>query len=99
MKKKKKYTIKTKGRMVVIFAFFGAIILTLGYTFLYNLKQISDMNTEKKSLQTQKKELLKEEDTTLADIKRLSDSTYIARFAREKYLYSKEGEIILRIRD
>ena len=29
----------------------------------------------------------------------LQDPNYIARFAREKYLYSKNGEIIIRIVD
>ena len=40
-----------------------------------------------------------QEEATEADIKRLSDPLYVARYAREKYLYSKEGEIILRIEE
>ena len=31
------------------------------------------------------------------DAKKLQDSEYIARYAREKYLYSKEGEFIIKI--
>ena len=85
--------------MLVIFLFFGAIIFTLSYTLLHNLKQIGQMKQEMKELESEKVVLEEEEEATLADIKRLSDPAYIARYAREKYFYSKEGEIILRIED
>ena len=42
------------------------------------------------SLEEQHKELEK-------DIKKLNDPDYITKYVREKYLYSKDGEIILRI--
>lgn len=99
VKKKKKYTIKTKGRMLVIFLFFGAIISTLSYTLFFNLKQVNDMKHELKDLKKEKKVLVEQEEATLADIERLSDPVYVARYAREKYFYSKEGEIILRIEE
>jgi len=42
--------------------------------------------------------LLKEKEAELAvDVEKLQDPEYIARYAREKYLFSKEGEIIIRI--
>ena len=99
VKKRKRYTVKTKGRMFVVFLFFGAIISTLGYSLVLNLKQVNGMKKELSSLKREQKELKEEEEATLADIKRLSDPTYIARYAREKYFYSKEGEIILRIEE
>ncbi len=85
--------------MFVIILFFGAIIATLGYTFLGDLKRIRDMQAEKGELEEEKVKLLEEEEALQADIKRLSDPAYIARYAREKYLYSREGEIILRIKE
>ena len=99
VKKRKKYTVKTKGRMLVIFLFFGAIISTLGYTLVLNLKQVNDMKKELKALEEEKVFLLEQEEATEADIKRLSDPLYIARYAREKYFYSREGELILRIKE
>lgn len=99
VKKKRKYTAKTKGRMFIIFLFFGAIISTLGYTLLHNLRLIADLNDEMRELENEKLLLKDEEEATLADIKRLSDPSYIARYAREKYFYSKDGELILRIKD
>ena len=98
-KRRKKYTAKTRGRILVIFVFFGAIIATLSYTLLLNLKQIRDLEDEKKELSNEKIVLKEEENAALADIKRLSDPLYVARYAREKFFYSKEGEIILRIEE
>ena len=41
---------------------------------------------------------LKEKEAELSvDVEKLQDPEYIARYAREKYLFSKEGEIIIRI--
>ena len=85
--------------MLVIFLFFGAIISTLGYTLVLNLKQVNDMKKELKALEEEKVFLLEQEEATEADIKRLSDPLYIARYAREKYFYSREGELILRIKE
>lgn len=99
VKKRHKYTKKTKGRMFIIFLFFGAIISTLGYTLFSNLKQINILVNEKKSLSEEKVSLKEKQESLEADIERLSDPEYIARYAREKYFYSKEGELILRIDD
>lgn len=85
--------------MFVIFLFFGIIISTLSYSLVLNLKQISDIRSQLTTLKEEEQNLKNQEETTLADIKRLSDPEYIARYAREKYFYSKEGEIILRIEE
>ena len=37
------------------------------------------------------------EDELKATVTKLQDPDYVARYAREKYLYSKDGEIIIRI--
>ena len=99
VKKKKKYSAKTKGRMLVIFMFFGMIIFTLGYTLVVNLKEINDLDKEMRDLDKEYTLLLDEEAMIEADIKRLEDPVYIARYVREKYMYSKDGEIILRFED
>ena len=41
--------------------------------------------------------LKEKEDELQVDADKLQDPDYIARYAREKYSYSKDGEIILRI--
>ena len=98
-KKKRKYTKKTKGRTFIILLLFGTVIFTLGYTFCSDLKKINILVNEKKSLIKDKNKLEEKKELLEADIERLSDNEYIARYAREKYFYSKNGEFILRIED
>ena len=99
MSKRHKYTVKTKSRMFVIFLFFIAIISTLGYTLFFNVCQLIDLKFKMIDLKEKKIVLEEEEKVIQSDIKRLQDPVYIARYAREKYFYSKPGEIILRIED
>ena len=83
--------------MFVFFLFFIFIIATLGYTMLNNLKQINDIRIQKDKLYEEKNRLKEKQESLLADIEKLSDKDYIARYAREKYFYSRPGEIVLRI--
>ena len=99
VRKRKGYSVKAKSRMFVIFLFFGVVIATFGFTFFHDLERINNMNKELSRLENYQKELLDEEESIEADIKRLSDPLYVARYAREKYFYSKDGEIILRIKN
>ena len=48
--------------MFVIFMFFGAIIATLGYTFLRDLNKISQLHYDKGDLVKEKEELKEKED-------------------------------------
>lgn len=97
VKKKSKAIYKVTGRMVVILVLFSAVICTLSYTLIKNLSKVSELNSELVDLEEKKIELIEEKEVLEADIKRMSDPIYIARYAREKYFYSKDGEIILRI--
>ena len=98
-KSKKKYTVKTKSRMFIFFLVFGLVISTLGFRLFSNIYQINKMNVEKKELEDSLVLLSDEKEALEADIARLSDSEYIARYVREKYLYSKPGELIIRINE
>lgn len=93
MKKKKKIRI----RLFLFFVVFGSIIGSLSYSFFSNVSKIVQIKNEKQELRDKLVILKDEEDKLNADIKRLEDPEYIARYAREKYMYSKEGELIIRI--
>lgn len=90
---------KAKRRMFVAFLLFGSIISVLSYNFFSNINQILAMKKEKKELENLIVELQEEEEALKADVQKLEDPTYIARYAREKYLYSKDGELIIRMDD
>ena len=53
----------------------------------------------KKQLEEKLVSLNDEKEALEADVERLSDPDYIAKYVREKYLYSKEGELIIRMKD
>lgn len=99
VKKKKKFGKKAKSRLFIAFMFFGAIISMLSYKFFYSIKQIMEMKEEKLFLEKQLVKLESEEDILESDIQKLKDPAYVARYAREKYLYSKDGELIIRLPD
>lgn len=99
VKKKKKIGKRAKGRLFLAFIFFGAIISALSYKFFYNVKLIREIQEEKKFLEEQLVKLEEEEKVLSSDIEKLKDPAYIAIYAREKYLYSKDGELIIRLPD
>ncbi len=55
------------------------------------------MKDQKEALKDKLSNLKEEEEILNSDIKKLEDPDYVARYAREKYLYSKDGELIIRI--
>lgn len=97
--KKKRKTSKCKIRIFFALVIFGTITGCLGYNLFNNLMTIRKMNLEKKELNNKIVDLEKEKEVLETDILRLNDPDYIAKYVREKYFYSKEGELILRIEE
>ena len=75
---------------------FGVITFTL-FTIGKYWIEIYQKYHESKELDAQLLTLKDEEEELKVDVEKLQDPDYVARYAREKYLYSKEGEFILRI--
>ena len=96
-KKKKRKTFKSKIRIFIALIIFGSITTTLGYNCLSNILKIRSMEKEKKNLQDRLITLQEEKETLETDILKLEDPDYIAKYVREKYFYSKDGEFILRL--
>jgi cell division protein DivIC len=63
------------------------------------MAKIFEKYQEKKELEDKLVSLKEKEEELKVDAKKLQDPEYIARYAREKYLYSKDGEYILQIPD
>ncbi len=94
----KKRKVKKKARRIVTFGLISFIVIiiaviTLGTSFL----ELIDKYKEKKSLEAKLISLEEKEKELESDVKKLEDPEYLARYAREKYFYSKDGELILRI--
>ena len=68
-------------------------LLTIGKYWV----EIYQKYQENKELDEKLLTLKDEEEELKVDVEKLQDPDYVARYAREKYLYSKDGEFILRI--
>jgi cell division protein DivIC len=88
---------KTKRRvffiLVITFILMGSIISSTVRIWF----QVIEKNNEKKFLQKQIAKLEDEESYLRGEVEKLQDPDYVARYAREKYLYSKDGEFTIRI--
>ena len=96
-KKRKRKASKSKLRIFICLIIFASITGTLAYDCISNIRKINEMKKEKKNLQEELIVLQEEKEILETDILRLKDPDYIAKYVREKYFYSKDGELILRL--
>lgn len=92
---------KVKGNSKRIFVFFlvcSAINAYIIYSVGSVLKDAYLMRNEKKELAVKLDELKEEEEELKVEVNKLKDPEYVAKYAREKYLYSGKGEYIIRMK-
>ena len=73
------------------------VIVATTFTIGRYWVEIFDKYQESKDLEIQLSDLKEKEEELKLDAEKLQDPDYIARYAREKYLYSKDGEFIIKI--
>ena len=97
MAKKKSMKRKAKRRLM----FFGTLSCFMIAYFIFSttlaITKITNLANEKKSLEQELQLLKKDENDLNIEIEKLKDPDYLARYARENYLYSKDGEYIIKI--
>ena len=94
---KSKSEIKARRRMVFLGLSSVIIIFATTFTIGRYWVEIFDKYQEKKLLEDELLSLKEKEEELKVDANKLQNPDYVARYAREKYLYSKEGEFILQI--
>ena len=62
-------------------------------------QKIYNNKKEKERLESVYTSLLNDEANLEDDVKKLQDPEYVAKYAREKYLYTKEGEYVIDLSD
>ena len=96
---KKKVTKASKRRLLIFgtmsFIVMGYFVFSFGY-FIWNIR---DLEKSEKQLQEQLVSMKDEAEDLEIEIQKLKDPDYLARYARENYLYSKDGEYIIKIED
>lgn len=99
MAKTRKVTKSTKRRLRV----FGVLSLICILNFLvsvgYEIYQICTLKQEHATLVKEYKDLQKEAKELEIEIEELNNPEYLAKYARENYSYSKDGEYIIKIKE
>ncbi len=96
---KRRITKASKRRL----SFFGAIsvgaIIYFLISLIFNIYTICDLSIQKKELEDRLLVLKEESENLKLDIEKLNDEKYLADYARENYLYSKDDEYIIQIEE
>ncbi len=94
---RKKVTKASRRRLL----FFGTISLGIIAYFVFSLTyyttSIYRLRKEEKKLTQNLTSLKADEKNLKTEIEKLKDPEYLARYARENYLYSKDGEIVIQL--
>lgn len=96
-----KNKVKSKARKRMFFLGVASIFVIVAMTFTIGKYwiEIFEKYQEKKELDNELTSLKEKEEELKVDANKLQNPDYVARYAREKYLYSKDGEYILQIPD
>ena len=96
---KKGVTKKEKRRLVLISLTFIIIITFMCINIFPDWLKIMANKKELSILETSYKELLDNEEALKAEVQKLQNPEYLERYAKEKFLYTKDKEIIIRTPD
>ena len=97
MSSKKRKKSKDLKFSTLLFVTCTVLVIALVGTVFKDYSRVVKNRRETEQLEKRYEELLEEETSLNSEVVKLQDPTYVARYAREKYLYSKNGETILRI--
>ncbi|MBR1417172.1 MAG: septum formation initiator family protein [Bacilli bacterium] len=93
---KKKSLKRAKQRLILLIVLFIGGCIFVSANIFKTWLQIIDNKHTVVMLNNEYNNLLDEEKQLKSDVNKLQDPDYVARYAREKYLYSKDGELIFR---
>ena len=93
---RKKKSIHKRRIKIYLMIFIGLVILLINSVYS-DWRQILSNNKLKEELQTKYVNLLEEEKRLSSEVIKLQDKEYILLYAREKFGYSKDGELVIQI--
>ena len=94
-----KRKIGRKGRFVMLLVCVIVILVGFVGTIFKDWLQIVNNKQSLAAMNSHYEELLEEEVSLTSEVTKLHDRDYIARYARERYMYSLPGEIIIKMPD
>ena len=88
---------KERRRLLIISLTVVALLISLVASMYHSFMQIIDNHKQTVALTAEYETLLEEEKALSSEVTKMQDPNYVARYAKEKYLYSEDNEIIIRI--
>ena len=96
---RRKRQLTTRGRLIIL----GPVCFFLMVCFVFSIfsyiTNLYHLQQHKSKLELEYLELQEMADDLKVEITKLQDPEYLAKYARENYLYSKEGELIIKINE
>lgn len=99
MAKTRRISKSTKRRLRVFGILSLVCILYFIFCLGFELYKVHELKLEEKQLKEEYKTLKKEAEELELEIDELNDPEYLAKYARENYSYSKDGEYIIKLND
>ena len=97
-KSKKALIIKSLQRKGILI-FLLAIVFVVFSGLIRDWIAIGNNFIQKKNLEKEYQELQAKQEVLEQEVTKLQEEDYVLRYAREKYGYSKDGELIIRINE
>lgn len=94
---KRRVSTKAKRRLCALSCLLVLVISFFVGTIFQDWVQIVSNKQQYATLNSKYEKLLAEEESLNSEVTKLHDSDYVARYAREKYMYSLPNEIIIKI--
>lgn len=86
---------KYRLRLLIYLCILVSIGAILSLSCFSTWRQIANNRKKKEELSNKYNELLENEETLEGEVVKLQDPEYVAKYAREKYLFTKDGELII----
>ncbi len=96
-KKKKKISIQARRRLFFVRPICFGLIIFVVVSLISNTVTLYKLNNEEKQKEEEYIKLQEESEYLKNEIVKLHDPEYLAKFARENYSYSKDGELIIKM--
>ncbi|EOT45344.1 MULTISPECIES: FtsB family cell division protein [Enterococcus] len=97
--KQQRQVIYRRRRLFVIFAVAAVVAILFGISLLRDFSRLHQLETYQDKTIVQKAETDQQITSLKKDVALLEDDDYVAKLARSRYFYSKEGEINFRLPD
>lgn len=90
---------KYRLRLLLYFVILIGIMAVLGFSCFNTWQKIYINKKTKAELEAKYNNLLDDEEKLEGQVVKLQDAEYVAKYAREKYLFTKDGEYIIDLED